>query len=76
MPNWITNNVTIIASEKVLAKIKDKVKSDVREFDFNNILPIPKELVGTRAPLKIITPATTNDNTNKIIVIILLLLFL
>ena len=55
MPNWITNNVTIIASEKVLAKIKDKVKSDVREFDFNNILPIPKELVGTRAPLKIIT---------------------
>ena len=55
MPNWITNNVTIIADEKLLAKIRKELKSGDRDFDFNKISPIPKELEGTISPIKIIS---------------------
>ena len=30
MPNWITNNVTIIADEKLLAKIRKELKMSLR----------------------------------------------
>lgn len=43
MPNWITNIVTINASDEVVAKIKQEVKSTKNEFDFENILPMPTE---------------------------------
>jgi hypothetical protein len=43
MPNWITNIVTINASEEVIAKIKEEVKTSENEFDFESILPMPIE---------------------------------
>jgi vacuolar-type H+-ATPase subunit F/Vma7 len=43
MPNWITNIVTINASDEVVTKIKEEVKTTENEFDFESILPIPKE---------------------------------
>ena len=55
-----TNQVKIIADEVILAKIREEVKGstyendECREFDFNTISPIPKELEGTQVPLKII----------------------
>jgi hypothetical protein len=61
MPNWITNNVRIIADETLLAKIREEVKGtpysngEDKEFDFNQIAPIPTELVGTTSPCRIIT---------------------
>ena len=41
MPNWVTNNVNIIADETLLAKIREEVKGtpysngEDRDFDFN-----------------------------------------
>lgn len=61
MPNWVTNNVNIIADETLLAKIREEVKGtpysngEDRDFDFNTIAPIPKELVGTTSPTRILT---------------------
>ena len=61
MPNWVANNVTIIADETLLAKIREEVKGtpysngEDRDFDFNQIAPIPTELVGTTSPCRIIT---------------------
>lgn len=61
MPNWITNQVTIIADEDLLAKIREEVKGtpydngEDREFDFNQIAPIPTELEGTTSPCRIIS---------------------
>jgi len=61
MPNWVTNNVRIIADETLLAKIREEVKGEPydngedREFDFNQIAPIPTELKGTTSPTRIIS---------------------
>ena len=47
MPNWVANYLTIDGkdAEKVLQKylIKDK-ESNEYKFDFNRILPMPKEV--------------------------------
>lgn len=55
MPNWIANNLELRGNAEQVAKILEFVKSDEREFDFNKIAPIPKELENTQAPTKIIS---------------------
>ena len=73
MPNWVTNQVKIIADEVTLAKIREEVKGstyendECREFDFNTILPIPKELEGTQAPLKIISQEEYDKQEERIV---------
>lgn len=41
MPNWVTNIMTV---DSQMEEIKKFIKSDESEFDFNNIIPRPKEL--------------------------------
>jgi hypothetical protein len=43
MPNWVTNILTINASDEVVTKIKEEVKTTENGFDFESILPMPIE---------------------------------
>ena len=72
MPNWVTNNVRINADETLLAKIREEVKGtpysngEDRDFDFNTIAPIPKELEGTRSPMNVISQKEYDEQERKI----------
>ena len=44
MPNWTANNVLFVGKEKQLETLKDMLKSDENDFDFNNIVPMPKNI--------------------------------
>ena len=44
MPNWTANNVLFVGKEKQLKTLKDMLKSDENDFDFNNIIPMPKNI--------------------------------
>ncbi len=50
MPNHITN----IVRSKKLREIEKLMKSKDSRFDFNNILPLPKELKDTQSPPRIV----------------------
>ena len=48
MPNWTYNNVQFVGkTEDNVKQLKDLLKSKDNDFDFNNIIPIPKELTET-----------------------------
>ena len=66
MPNWITNIVTFSGDEKIIAKLKEQVKGEQSEFDFNKIAPIPKELEGTQSPTKIVTQEEYDKQEERI----------
>jgi len=67
MPNHVTNILTFVnADEKKIAEIKDFLKNGDSELDFNNIAPIPKELVGTRSPVHIITKKEYDKQEKRI----------
>ena len=72
MPNWVTNNVNIIADETLLAKIREEVKGtpysngEDRDFDFNTIAPIPTELQGTTSPCRIISQEDYDKQEERI----------
>lgn len=44
MPNWVQNNLTIKGDNEIVAACLDLCKSDESAFDFNQIVPMPKEL--------------------------------
>lgn len=44
MPNWTSNEVTISGPADVIARVKDFVRSDDLVFDFDKIVPMPKDL--------------------------------
>ena len=44
MPNWVRNVIEFSGDENKIAALKKFVKSKDSEFDFNNIIPMPKEL--------------------------------
>ena len=52
MPNWCNNKVTISGEEADIQKFVDLVEED---FNFNKIIPLPKELEGTRCPMKYVS---------------------
>tara|TARA_R100001143_G_scaffold41003_1_gene37294 strand:- start:492 stop:959 length:468 start_codon:yes stop_codon:yes gene_type:complete len=48
MPNWTYNNVQFVGkTEDNVKQLKDLLKSKDNDFDFNNIIPQPKELTDT-----------------------------
>lgn len=49
MPNWVYNKI-IFATKEDAAKAKEIMSSDKTEFDFNNVIPMPKILEDTQAP--------------------------
>jgi len=44
MPNWTANNVLFVGKRKQLETLKDMLKSNDNDFDFNNIVPMPKNI--------------------------------
>jgi hypothetical protein len=66
MPNWITNIVELKGNAEQVAAILEFVKSDEREFDFNKVAPIPKELEGTQAPTNIISQKEYDKQEKKL----------
>ena len=72
MPNWVSNNVNIFADETLLAKIREEVKGtpysngEDRDFDFNQIAPIPTELEGTTSPSRIISQEDFDKQEERI----------
>jgi len=63
MPNHIDNNVLIIANDELVKQIRDEIRGDEIDsntgervcIDFDKIVPMPKELEGTRSPSQIVT---------------------
>ena len=51
MPNHCHNKIEIYGEEKDLKKIIKFLEGKDRCFDFNNVIPIPKELENTKAPV-------------------------
>ena len=47
MPNWCYNRVEICGDPEEMDEFRKLVKSKESEFDFNKILPMPKELDDT-----------------------------
>ena len=48
MPNWTYNNLQFIGkTEDNVKQLKELLKSDDNDFDFNNIIPMPNELSDT-----------------------------
>ena len=50
MPNWCENEVTFSGDEEKVQKIRDFVKGKERDFCFEEIVPMPKEIKDTTAP--------------------------
>ena len=44
MPNWTSNSVLFVGKEKQLKTLQTMLKSKDNEFDFNNIIPMPKNI--------------------------------
>jgi uncharacterized protein YjiS (DUF1127 family) len=45
MPNWTYNNLQFIGkTEESVKQLKDLLKSDESDFDFNNIVPMPQHI--------------------------------
>jgi len=65
MPNWVTNQVRFYATDEQIAEIKEFVNGE-REFDFNKIAPIPKELEGTRCPMIAISQEEYDEQEKRI----------
>jgi len=58
MPNHVTTEVKIDGTQKEIDKFFKLIKTNYEGediFDFDNILPMPEELRGTRSPMKIIS---------------------
>jgi len=52
MPNWCENEV-IISGDK--DKVKELVELMTPRFDYNRLIPMPEELLGSRSPAMIIS---------------------
>ena len=44
MPNWTENNVLFVGKKEQLKTLKTMLKSKDNDFDFNNIVPMPKNI--------------------------------
>lgn len=44
MPNWVQNNISLYGEKENIKRVLELVKSDESAFDFNKIIPMPKEL--------------------------------
>jgi hypothetical protein len=44
MPNWCENKVSISGPAEEMAKMKKQMQSENSDFDFNGVLPEPKEM--------------------------------
>ena len=66
MPNWVSHSITLKGKKSDIKKLTEFVKSEDRDFDFNKVLPIPKELQGTQAPTKIISQKEYDEQEKRL----------
>lgn len=66
MPNHVTNIVTFTGGEERVKELLSFVKGENKEFDFNKIAPIPKELKGTTSPTRIISQKEYDEQEKRI----------
>lgn len=64
MPNHITNYVLIQGSETQIADLIKKCKVDDNDFDFDGIIPMPKELLETCSPNDVVETQEEADKLN------------
>lgn len=59
MPNWVKNIVSLDGSDEAIEKVFETIKgteeSEKEFIDFNNIIPMPDALKGTRSPAEVIS---------------------
>lgn len=51
MPNWVYNEVRIAGDRELLEEVRVFLRGDEGEFDFNKLIPEPKELLQFDSPL-------------------------
>ena len=51
MPNWVYNEVRIAGDRGLLEEVRVFLRGDEGEFDFNKLIPEPKELLQFDSPL-------------------------
>lgn len=56
MPNWCFNSLVVKGKDQELKKFKKAVKGKDTDLSFDKLVPMPKELKGTRSP-SLIVPA-------------------
>tara|TARA_R100000908_G_scaffold27851_1_gene12780 strand:- start:31 stop:513 length:483 start_codon:yes stop_codon:yes gene_type:complete len=66
MPNWTSNSVLFVGKEKQLKTLQTMLKSKDNEFDFNNIIPMPKELEGTVSGSESAKPDWQKEQSQKL----------
>lgn len=62
MPNWVQNQIILEGSLKERERLCEYVKNDDREFDFNNIIPMPKDLKDSTSPTRIVSEEEYKKN--------------
>ena len=66
MPNWVSHSIMLNGKKSDIQKLTEFVKSENRDFDFDKVLPIPKELQGTQAPTKIISQKEYDEQEKRL----------
>lgn len=68
MPNHITNQLTIVGTEEQVKQVREAIIGEGEDqfIDFNKVAPIPKELVGTQSPVRIISQEEYDKQEEKI----------
>ena len=62
MPNWTENTWSIEGDAETLNVVRDALHHDL--FDFDRLIPTPKELSQTRSPLKVVPTQEEADEIN------------
>lgn len=65
MPNHCNNIITVSGPIKELRRFLSEVASEKSVFDFNKILPCPKELLDVASPVRIVSQEEVDKNTRN-----------
>lgn len=66
MPNWTANTITLRGDKQKRAAFKAKVKGENGDFDFNQIVRMPKELADTVSPTEVVATQKEADERNAV----------
>ena len=66
MPNHVTNILVVVGNEAQLKAVSLALLDKEGLVDFNNSIPIPKELEGTSSPARIISATEYKEQEDKI----------
>lgn len=69
MPNHCENILTISGNKEEIERCRAFIKGEGEDefIDFNKIIPMPKELIGTRSPMKLISQKEYDEQEERIL---------